>query len=273
MPEHPEPLENRPGEPVLTEDGSLVVDGCELRVRISARRRRIGLTVERDRTLTLHVPRGCELRRVREFVRGSSTWIDDKTRLSEERRQLHPVRTLQDGEIHRYLGRDYRLLITDGERSAGREPSRRGSGAEAPTVRLVAGRLHVDGSVAEYPTLVRAALADWYTRAGQRWTRGRLQPWAARMDVPEPEVRVRDLGHRWGSFRAGPGNGVISLHWATFQLPIHLVDYVIAHELAHVKVSGHGPNYWRLLGRALPECRQIKAELDELGRRVWMGDL
>ncbi|GAB2328357.1 M48 metallopeptidase family protein [Streptomyces variabilis] len=72
---------------------------------------------------------------------------------------------------------------------------------------------------------------------------------------------------------AGPGNGVISLHWAAFQLPIHLVDYVIAHELTHVRVAGHGPDYSRLLGRALPECRQVKKELDELGRRVWMGDL
>ncbi|WP_327348622.1 YgjP-like metallopeptidase domain-containing protein [Streptomyces europaeiscabiei] len=122
--------------------------------------------------------------------------------------------------------------------------------------------------------LARKALADWYSRVGQRWMRGRLQPWAARMDVPEPSVRVRDLGHRWGSFRAGAaGPGVISLHWATFQLPIHLVDYVVAHELAHVRVSGHGPDYWRLLGRALPECRRLKTELDELGRRVWMGDV
>jgi predicted metal-dependent hydrolase len=271
--ERPGPSDSRLGEPVLTEDGSVVVDGRELRVRISARRRRIGLTVERDRTLTLHVPRGCGLQRVREFVRGSSAWIDDKTRLSEERRQLHPVRTLRSGEIHRYLGRDYRLLYVDEEQTAGRDPSRPGSTAEAPPVRLVAGRFRVDRSVAEDPALVRAALADWYIRAGQRWTCGRLQPWAARMDVPEPEVRVRDLGHRWGSYRAGPGNGVISLHWATFQLPIHLVDYVIAHELAHVRVAGHDPDYWRLLGRALPECRRLKTELDELGRRVWMGDL
>lgn len=266
MPERPQPSENCPGEQVLTEDGTLVVDGRELRVRISARRRRIGLTVERDRSLTLHVPRGCELQRVREFVRGSDAWIDGKTRLSEERRQLHPVRTLRDGEIHRYLGRDYRLLVVEGAHRPGCE------GGASP-VRLVAGRLRIDRSIAGDPARVRTALADWYTRSGQRWTSGRLQPWAARMDVPEPEIRVRDLGHRWGSYRAGTGNGVISLHWATFQLPIHLVDYVIAHELAHVRVPGHGPDYWRLLGRALPECRRVKAELDELGRRVWMGDL
>ncbi|GAA3066266.1 SprT family zinc-dependent metalloprotease [Streptomyces roseofulvus] len=250
-----------PGEPVLGEDGIVVVGGRELRVRISRRRRRIGMTVERDRSLTLHVPEGCSVERVEAFVRSSRSWIEDKTRLSVERRQLHPVRTFRDGEIHRYLGRDYRLLIVDGD-------------GDAAPVRLVAGRLRLDHRIVAEPERARSALADWYIRAGQRWMSGRLQPWAARMDVPEPAVRVRDLRHRWGSYRAAEGdNGVISLHWATFQLPIHLIDYVLAHELAHVRVSGHGPDYWRLLGRALPECRQIKTELDELGRRVWMGDL
>ncbi|WP_430479028.1 M48 family metallopeptidase [Streptomyces sp. P11-1] len=252
------------GEPTFTEGDALVVDGRELRVRVSVRRRRLGLTVERDRSLTLHVPKGCEVRRAEDFVRSSADWIDAKTRLSEQRRQLHPTRSLKNGEIHRYLGRDYRLLIVD-DGSAG---------TPVPAVRLVAGRLRLDRAAAADPELARRALADWYIHAGQRWMRGRLQPWAARMDVPEPAVQVRDLGHRWGSYRAGAGdNGVVSLHWAVFQLPIHLVDYVVAHELAHVRVAGHGPEYWRLLGRALPECRRLKTELDELGRRVWMGDL
>ncbi|MFD0072971.1 M48 family metallopeptidase [Streptomyces sp. NPDC127166] len=259
------PTPTGPGEPTLGEDGTLVVDGRELRVRISRRRRRIGMTVERDRSLTLHVPEGCAVGRAEAFVRGSQSWIEAKTRLSAERRQLHPMRTFRDGEIHRYLGRDYRLLVVGGAPD--------GDGDAAP-VRLVAGRLRLDRRIAAEPERARLALADWYVRAGQRWMSGRLQPWAARMDVPEPAVRVRDLRHRWGSYRAAEGdNGVISLHWATFQLPIHLVDYVVAHELAHVRVSGHGPDYWQLLGRALPECRRLKAELDELGRRVWMGDL
>ncbi|MGC5532857.1 M48 family metallopeptidase [Streptomyces sp. SR-10] len=159
---------------------------------------------------------------------------------------------------------------------AARRPSTSPATGSTIAVRLVAGRLRLDRTAAADPELARRALADWYSRAGQRWMRERLQPWAARMDVPEPAVRVRDLGHRWGSYRAGAGDGdegMISLHWAVFQLPIHLVDYVVAHELAQVRVAGHGPEYWRLLGRALPECRRLKTELDELGRRVWMRDL
>lgn len=271
MPTQPARPAARLDEPELIEGGALVVDGRELRVRISPRRRRLGLTVERDRSLTLHAPEGCAVGRAEEFVRGSEAWIAAKTRLSDERRQLHPVRTLRNGEIHRYLGRDYRLLVVDNKPDDHSAPN---GTAEARPVRLVAGRLCLDVSIAADPVLARKALADWYSRVGERWMRGRLQPWAARLDVPEPSVRVRDLGHRWGSFRSGTADcGVISLHWATFQLPVHLVDYVVAHELAHVRVSGHGSDYWRLLGRALPECRRLKTELDELGRRVWMGDL
>ncbi|MFG2532652.1 M48 family metallopeptidase [Streptomyces sp. NPDC048516] len=263
------------GDGRLAEGQTLVVDGLSLHVRVSARRVRLGLTIERDASLTLRSPQDCSLRRAERFVRDNRRWIESKLLLSEERRQLHPVRTLYDGEIHRYLGRDYKLLLVDEPVGMGQEEDgHEGQGQSDAPVRLVAGRLRLSRSVAVEPQQARKAIAAWYSKAGQRWVQGRLQPWAARMDVAEPRVEVRDLGHRWGTYRAGPdGSGRVALHWAVFQLPIHLVDYVIAHELAHVRVAGHGADYWRLLGRALPECQRLKAELDELGRRVWMGDV
>jgi predicted metal-dependent hydrolase len=104
---------------------------------------------------------------------------------------------------------------------------------------------------------------------------GRLQPWAARMSVPEPILSVRDLDRRWGQYTPGVSGdrGRMSLGWQLFQLPMHLVDYVVAHELAHVSVAGHRTEFWRLLSSALPEAEERRAELDELGRRVWMGDI
>ncbi|GHJ31544.1 hypothetical protein TPA0910_59770 [Streptomyces hygroscopicus subsp. sporocinereus] len=247
--------------PASSDDGArlidgqkLSVDGRTLEVRVSTRRSRLGLTVERDGALILRAPSMCPPERAKAFVLANGRWIDGKLRLRAERQPLHPARKLSDGEIHRYLGRDYRLLYVD-------DPG-------AP-VRLVAGRLRMDRAIAADPARARRALADWYARSGLRWARGRLQPWAARMDVREPRIEVRDVGRRWGTHRPGR----IALHWATFQLPFHLVDYVIAHELAHVRVSGHGPDYWRLLRRAMPECGRWKAELDEMGRRVWMGDV
>ncbi|MCY0946371.1 M48 family metallopeptidase [Streptomyces antarcticus] len=143
-------------------------------------------------------------------------------------------------------------------------------------VRLIAGRLVMSRETAADPRRGRTALVDWYCRAGRTWTAGRLQPWAARMAVAQPVLDVCDLGSRWGSYHPGDGGregGRMSLGWPLFQLPMHLVDYVVAHELAHVRAPGHRGDFWRLLGQALPEYEERKAELDELGRRVWMGEI
>jgi len=243
--------------PPLVDGQALVVDGRELLVTVSARRKRLGLTVERDGTLTLRAPVSCEAARAEAFVRQSREWIESKLRLRDQHRPAHPVREFRDGESFRYLGREYRLLLVD----EGGTP-----------VRLAAGRLRMDKAVAAEPRRARRELITWYRKAGLRWSKDRLQPWAARMEVTEPVVMVRDVGNRWGTYRPGEGEaGQMALHWAVFQLPAHLVDYVIAHELAHIKVSGHGPDYWTLLKRAIPECEARKEELDDLGRRLWLG--
>lgn len=240
------------------EDGQLiVVGGREFHVTVSGRRRRLGLTVERDGSLVLRVPVNCEVGRAEDFLRSSETWLADRLRVREEHRPAHPARAFRDGETFTYLGRAYRLLVT-GER-------------EVP-VKLSAGRLLIAEPFARDPAKARRALIGWYRTSGQRWARGRLQPWAARMEVREPQVVVRDVGNRWGTYRAGDGTrGTMALHWALFQLPAHLVDYVIAHELAHIRISGHGADYWALLSQAIPECEERKAELDDLGRRLWLG--
>ncbi|GAB2773015.1 hypothetical protein GCM10027091_05270 [Streptomyces daliensis] len=248
---------------VLTEGDRLTVDGLVLRVRVSARRKRFALSVEPDAGLALHTPEGRPAADAEDFVRAHRSWLVRKAGVRERTRPLNPPKRLIDGEVFRYLGRTYRLAISPDAPAEGR-------------VRLVAGRLVVSEEQAEDPERGRAALVDWYCRAGRAWTAGRLQPWAARMGVPEPELEVRDLGQRWGLYRPGEDGrrpGRMSLGWPLFQLPMHLVDYVSAHELAHVRVPGHRANFWRLLGQALPEYEERRVELDELGRRMWMGEI
>ncbi|MEV8391263.1 MULTISPECIES: M48 family metallopeptidase [unclassified Streptomyces] len=231
-----------------------------LHVRVSTRRTRLGLTVERDGVITLRAPEKCSVGRAEDFVRKHQSWIEEKSRIKDRFRPVHPSRALIDGVVFRYLGREYRLLLEDG-----------GSGI----VRLAAGRLHLDRTMAADGAAGRDAVIDWYRKVGTNWVAGRLQPWADRMAVPEPAVQVRDLGNRWGAFAPGEkrGEDQMALHWAVFQLPMRLVDYVIAHELAHLRIAGHGADYWRLLRRALPECERLKDELDDMGRRVWLGEV
>ncbi|MEV4455790.1 SprT family zinc-dependent metalloprotease [Microbispora sp. NPDC049633] len=247
----------------LRDDSLLTVDGLALRVRISARRRRFALTVEADAALTLHAPEGRLASDAEDFIRAHRAWLMSKRALREQARPLNPSKRLIEGEIFRYLGRTYRLAIL-------------GEASENDRVRLVAGRMVMSRELAEDTARGRAALIDWYCRTGHAWVTGRLQPWAARMSVPEPAVDVRDLGSRWGTYRseeAGRGPGRMSLGWPLFQLPMHLIDYVIAHELAHARIPGHNAYFWRLVRQALPEYKESRMELDDLGRRMWMGEV
>ncbi|MFE9608549.1 M48 family metallopeptidase [Streptomyces sp. NPDC006012] len=241
----------------VLEDGQVItVAGREFRVAVS-QRRHLGLTVERDGSLTLRAPRNCAVARAETFLREGEGWLADKLRRRAVHPPAHPVREIRDGESFTYLGRTYRLRI-GGEGHAG--------------VRIFAGRMVIDQDLAQDPTGARRVLIAWYRKAGQRWAQGRLQPWAARMEVREPEIVVRDVGNRWGTYRPGGGGpGSMALHWALFQLPVHLIDYVIAHELAHIRISGHGADYWALLRQAIPDCEDRKEELDDLGRRLWLG--
>ncbi|MET9567806.1 SprT family zinc-dependent metalloprotease [Streptomyces virginiae] len=247
----------------LAEGDRLAVDGLVLAVRVSPRRKRFALTVELDAEVTLHAPQGRPAADAADFVRAHRSWLVGKQALRERTRPLNPSKRLVEGEVFRYLGRTYRLTV---------EADR----PEDGTVRLVAGRLVLSAAQAEDPVQGRSALVGWYCRVGREWAGGRIQPWAARMGVAEPMLDVADLGGRWGSYLPPGGEdgvGRMRLGWPLFQLPMHLVDYVIAHELAHVRVAGHGTDFWQLLGRALPEYEERRAELDELGRRMWMGDI
>ncbi|MGN9915827.1 M48 family metallopeptidase [Micromonospora palomenae] len=231
-------------------------------MRVSARRRRFALTVEADAGLTLHAPAGRSALEAEDFVRKHRDWAVSKVAVREANLAVHPSKRLREGEVFRYLGRTYRLAITDGPPATDK-------------IRLVAGRLLMSREQASHPNSGRGAVIDWYCRAGYSWVLERLQPWAARMSVPAPRLEVCSLDRRWGRYspEEDDGRGRMSLGWQLFQLPMHLVDYVVAHELAHVRVAGHRAEFWRLLKSALPEFEERRSELDELGRRIWMGDI
>jgi predicted metal-dependent hydrolase len=85
---------------------------------------------------------------------------------------------------------------------------------------------------------------------------------SARTSRKPRRVEVRDLGFRWGSCGR---NEVLFFNWKVLQLPVRLVDYVIAHELVHLVEGHHGPAFWAALGRAMPDWQNRK---DALARQA-----
>ena len=217
----------------------------------SDRRRTVRLTVERDAAVTATVPPGTGEDELVKIVKSRRRWRDGKLAARRERGAERPPRVFATGEGFPYLGRSHRLLLVD----------------DAPVpVRLVRGRLQLrrDGLADASAHLVR-----WYTGRGREWLPRRIEPWAERMRATVTDLRVLPLGYRWGSCTM---RGRVNLHWAAMQLPPSLVDYVLVHELAHLSRPDHGPGFWALVERSMPDYPSRRERLRRLGPDLWLPE-
>lgn len=225
--------------PAVIQVGDLAVA-----VSVSERRKSVRLTVERDASVTAVVPPHISTAELAKLVAAKRSWLYRKLSEKRELGEAQANKELISGEGFRYLGRSYRLrIVPEGE------------------VRLIRGQLELPegGGVRE--------LVGWYRRVGHPWLTQRIRPWAVRMGVEQTGIRVRPLGYRWGSCSR---DGQVNIHWATMQLPPSLVDYVLVHELAHLKRPDHGAEFWRIVELALPGHDYFRERLRCVGDDLWL---
>ncbi|MFH8934999.1 M48 family metallopeptidase [Streptomyces griseosporeus] len=227
--------------------GVLRVGDLEVSVSISDRRKSVRLTVERNASVTAVAPPHVSRSELVKIVEAKRSWLYGKLAERRELGEARPVREYVAGEGFPYLGRSYRLRIA--------EPGRE--------VRLIHGRLEL-GRGGGARELVR-----WYCRVGEPWLKRRIGPWASRMGLEVTGLRVQPLGYRWGSCSR---DGRINIHWATMQLPPTLIDYVLVHELAHLRQRDHGDDFWRLVERTMPGYEHRRERLRRLGPDLWMPE-
>lgn len=226
---------------------SLVVGDLQLEVRRSARRRTLGLTVERDGSLVLTAPPGVDEARLARFAREKRPWIYQKLAAKEALSPPLPVRRYVTGAGFPYLGRSYRLQLVAEQDAA---------------VKLEGGRFKMRRDVAAEG---RAAMIRWYTARAVPWLAARVAGHAGRASVVPSAVTVQDLGFRWGSCGKG---GRVYFHWQAILLPPRIVDYVVVHELVHLREPHHTPAFWRAVERILPDWEPRRRWLAEHGHEL-----
>jgi predicted metal-dependent hydrolase len=229
----------------------LHLDGMAVPLETAGPSRKARLTIERDGSLTLRAAEDINREELQQFLLAKRGWIYKKL---AEKESLHyePVtKELVDGEGFLYLGRSHRLLT---QKSDDRHVSLQRGRLVLPEA------LKGDG---------HAALIRWYRSRGKAWLQPRVTDWAQRLRVKVTAFEVAELGYRWG---AAEPSGRVRINWATMQLRPTLVEYVLAHELAHLREPHHGPSFWSLLGRALPDYAERRTELARVGSGVWLGD-
>ena len=225
---------------------ALEIDGLRFDVRRSPRRKTVGVTVDRCGELLVDAPAEMPKRSIESAVRARLLWVHAK--LARKRQLLHEREESRyvPGEGHLYLGRKHRLLLVDGVRDE--------------SLRLAQGRF-------EFARRERGrggeVFREWYVARGREWLPRRVEEVAPVVGAHPKRVEIRDLGYRWGSC----SRGIVYFHWQVMQLPPGLIEYVVAHELCHLKYKDHSADFWQLLRLVMPNYEVRKENLRRDGWR------
>ena len=232
------------------EPRSASLGGQEIKyvVRRSAKRRTLGLTID-TRGLRVAAPLRARQADIDKLICDNARWV--LTKLREWQRPEHQTaRAWQPGDALPLLGVTRSLRVA---------PGRAGLAKFDDLLILTVPK-------PEDETVVRAKLRDALKSEARALFAQRLTHYAASYGVVTPELRLSQAATRWGSCaRDRAGQHRISLNWRMIHFEPRLIDYVVAHEIAHVKHMHHGPRFWAAVGKLYPDYVNAR---DEIKRRA-----
>lgn len=223
-------------------------------VRSARRKKTIALSIELAGEVLVRAPMNTPHSRLIHIVKSKAEWIIKKHK-SLDHVLARAKKEFVSGESFSYLGRHVRLKVLENCK------------ASKPVVKMYRGRLEVGtnspSGKRKSAGEIRAALISWYKRQAQNRIPERVRIYAEKMGLPEPEVVIRDQKRIWGSCS---GKGILRLNWRIIMAPMSLIDYVVVHELCHIKYRDHSGSFWRYMGMILPDYEKRKGRLGKLGR-------
>nr|MDO8085187.1 SprT family zinc-dependent metalloprotease [Candidatus Sigynarchaeum springense] len=215
-------------------------------------RRTIGITIRPDGSIIVRVPRHVMQRQVDEVLAQKKGWIQKKRESIQARERLRPKPPeFADGDALPYLGQAFRLVVRQSFENKTRVEATGGS--------LV---VHVQGDPDTPPQLrerARVAMVGWYKAQAHSLLPSRVEAFKVRLDVQPARVAIKDQRTRWGSCSS---KGNVNLNWRLVLCPSHVLDYVVVHELCHLKINSHSASFWKLVASLVPDYKNCKQWLD-----------
>jgi hypothetical protein len=193
-------------------------------------------------------------------VREKSRWI--LARLAEQRERAARVDAARvewrDGAQIQYLGRPVRIVLDARHGVAAGEVSLDGAPDDGSALQKSPRRLRVGLPLDASAERLRDAVQSWLQREARAVFEARCAHFAGRLGVTMTRLTLSSAATRWGSASAG---GAIRLHWRLIHFPLATIDYVVAHELAHLREMNHSPRFWNVVRSVVPEYEAARREL------------
>ncbi len=205
----------------------------------------VTLTVERDSTIVVNAPEGASDEMIARVVESKRQWLFEKLQNAPkyQDRAHAPGKEVVSGESAFYLGREYRITLTD------------------DSADVLFNREFAIPRGSRLKT--RQVFRDWYLKQAREVILPRAYRYAEELGVKVGEVSIVDNRLRWGSCTA---KNNIRLNWRLIKAPMAVIDYVVVHELAHLLVANHTPDFWNIVRAKVPAAEKSKTWLKTHGQ-------
>ena len=234
-----------------------------------SKRRTIGFSVGPD-GLVVSAPKWVALHAVESALLERTDWILKKLSETRERRaQLESARIeWRDGTQIPFLGEPV-IVVLDPRHAFGNAGAELQAEAKDDSMTLpgVAHRtLHVALPHSATPEQIRDAVQAWLMRQAKRIFTERMNHFAPRLDVQWRTLSLSSAGTRWGSASA---SGSIRLNWRLVHFKMSVIDYVVVHELSHLRVMDHSPRFWDTVRTVVPDYAVLRSNLKDEATPRW----
>ena len=230
-----------------------------------ARRRNIGFLVGPE-GLTVTAPKWVPLYEIDAAVKSKSAWILRKLDDANERRQRIESARIEwkDGAIFPFIGQSV-IVVLDPRHAFDEVGAVLNTVATAlPGVSSLT--LHVGLPHCASADQIRDAVQAWLMRQAKRVFEERLNHYAPQLGVRWTRLALSSAGTRWGTAHS---DGSIRLNWRLVHFRMPVIDYVVAHELSHLRVMDHSPRFWDTVRTVVPDYAQLRGQLKDEALPAW----
>lgn len=230
-----------------------------------ARRRNIGFVVGPE-GLTVSAPRWVPLYEVEAALQAKSAWIVRKLDEARERHERIESARIEwrDGATFPFLGEPVIVVLDPRQDFSGAGAVLNTDGEALPGVPRLT--LHVGLPHTAEPAQIRDAVQAWLMRQAKRLFTERLDHFAPLLGVQWRKLALSNAGTRWGTAHS---DGTIRLNWRLVHFRLAVIDYVVAHELSHLRVMDHSPRFWDTVRTVVPDYAQLRGQLKDEALPPW----
>ena len=212
-------------------------------------RKTLQIDVYPDLTIRVLAPNGKSLDEIKAKVLKRASWILDQIRFFSLNMPQQAPKRYFSGETHTYLGKSYRLRIQE---------------STDETVVLHRGKFVVSSRDRHDSNRIKILLNRWYAEKARLQFKQRLLKCHTKLEkygIPLPGYQIRSMRTRWGSCTQ---KGKLTLNLHLIKAPTHCIEYVITHELCHLKYFNHGKQFYTLMSKVMPDWEMRKERLEQV---------